>query len=154
MLLQLLSKQPRELAAAASASAQLACAQHACASCAAWYCPTHGSPLLFFAFLGLLLRVSLVENGEVFKICLECWNSIVEDLYSSLRFTSFEDPYYGAQQRVKNSSVPLSEQPPSPRLLAYKNVLHQLREVSQSVSLCLFSSLAHIRTSSSILNRF
>ena len=94
----------------------------------------------FIQALHYLLLISEVEEVEIFKICLEYWNSLTADLYR-------ESPYYSGSSQLFMSR-PLGQTPggtagapnPSPanpqqRKLFYQPVLTKVRQDSPIVIL-------------------
>lgn len=68
--------------------------------------------------LNLLLRLSQVDEREIFKICLEYWIHLVTQLYDTMKFTMPRTPLLvGLKQET------------SPRLRMYADILSNLRRV-------------------------
>lgn len=77
--------------------------------------------------LGFLLRLSRVDDDVIFKICLECWALLVEDLYNTQRKQPAAQPQ--ALMLAAAQALPTQQQPLCPRVMLYKETLSQLRLV-------------------------
>lgn len=86
-----------------------------------------------------LLKISLVEDREVFKICLEYWNKLVSGLYNEYPYTSstgsLAEPeksgglFLGSSLLSINSSSTSTLPPSTGRRALYSEVLSNLRLV-------------------------
>lgn len=86
-----------------------------------------------------LLRVSLIDDREVFKVCLEYWNKLVSDLYHQRQSfqspplnntTISNSPFYGTPYVPEGFLSPTQQQQQqSQRHTRYSVVLEQLRLV-------------------------
>lgn len=58
------------------------------------YCMAICWDYIFYNFqaLSYLISISMVEEVEVFKICLEYWNSLAADLYRESPFSATSSP--------------------------------------------------------------
>eukprot|EP00808_Paulinella_micropora_P003144 g18294.t1 len=72
-----------------------------------------------FTSLSLMLNISEVDDVVIFKICLEMWNHLVQDLYNHQRIT--------APNALVTSPDVLA--PQSPRVRFYAEILTNLRKV-------------------------
>lgn len=72
------------------------------------------------ASLMLLLRISRVDDPDIFKICLEYWSHLVNDLFNTCRHQTRAVGMFGAVSGAQD--VP-------PRLRLYRDVLSKLRWV-------------------------
>lgn len=78
-----------------------------------------------------LLRVSLIDDREVFKVCLEYWSKLVSDLYHqkhAFQQPPTTGPFYGTPYSPEGFLSPLQQQTSS-RHTQYSVVLEQLRLV-------------------------
>lgn len=57
---------------------------------------------IFFQGLHYLVLISEVEDVEIFKICLECWNGLAADLYGE---TSYEHAPSSCMFSVRQNNV-------------------------------------------------
>lgn len=86
-----------------------------------------------------LLKISLVEDREIFKICLEYWNKLVSGLYNEYPYTSstgsLAEPgksgglFLGSSLLSSNSSSSSTLAPSTGRRALYSDVLSNLRLV-------------------------
>lgn len=67
-----------------------------------------------------LVLISEVEDVEVFKICLEYWNSLVDDLYNSEPFNSGHMP---------SDTLPIAKRNSFSRRRFYANILSKVRYI-------------------------
>ncbi|XP_067621814.1 exportin-1 [Eurosta solidaginis] len=70
-----------------------------------------------------LVMISEVEEVEVFKICLEYWNNLVEDLYNSESFPG------AAAHLSPTDAVSLAKRNAFPRRRFYANILSKVRYI-------------------------
>lgn len=68
-----------------------------------------------------LVMISEVEDVEVFKICLEYWNSLVEDLYTSESFGGGSNVHLGQTLARRNTAFP--------RRRFYSEILSKVRYI-------------------------
>ncbi|XP_065370892.1 exportin-1-like [Calliphora vicina] len=68
-----------------------------------------------------LVMISEVEDVEVFKICLEYWNSLVEDLYTSESFGGGSNVHLGQTLARRNAAFP--------RRRFYSEILSKVRYI-------------------------
>lgn len=73
--------------------------------------------------LHFLVMISEVEDVEVFKICLEYWNNLVEDLYNSETFVST------TAYLTQTDAVSLTKRNAFPRRRYYANILSKVRYI-------------------------
>ncbi|XP_014099423.1 exportin-1 [Bactrocera oleae] len=70
-----------------------------------------------------LVMISEVEDVEVFKICMEYWNNLVEDLYNS-------ETFVGATTHItQTDAVSLAKRNVFPRRRFYGNILSKVRYI-------------------------
>ncbi|XP_017473193.1 PREDICTED: exportin-1 [Rhagoletis zephyria] len=70
-----------------------------------------------------LVMISEVEDVEVFKICLEYWNNLVEDLYNSETFVG------NTAHLTQTDAVSLAKRNAFPRRRFYANILSKVRYI-------------------------
>eukprot|EP01006_Ploeotia_vitrea_P040702 TRINITY_DN66447_c9_g7_i2.p1 TRINITY_DN66447_c9_g7~~TRINITY_DN66447_c9_g7_i2.p1 ORF type:complete len:1150 (+),score=740.55 TRINITY_DN66447_c9_g7_i2:403-3450(+) len=74
--------------------------------------------------LTFLLRMSEVDDDNIFTICLEYWNVFVSDLYHAQRGATQQNPVL---LLASNPSLLHNQQSMAPRVRMYANVLSRLR---------------------------
>ena len=73
--------------------------------------------------LEYLLKISMVEDTEIFKVCLDYWNWLCSELYHECPF-SYEKPFISSFSSIMNRGDTHNN---SPRRPLYNNVLSELR---------------------------
>lgn len=71
-----------------------------------------------------LLKISLVEDREIFKVCLEYWSKFVMDLYNEYPFASLDNPAIAGAGLFLGSIVQTNS-----RRALYQDILSSLRLV-------------------------
>mmetsp|Transcript_26089 Transcript_26089/g.42132 ORF Transcript_26089/g.42132 Transcript_26089/m.42132 type:complete len:1081 (+) Transcript_26089:326-3568(+) len=79
-----------------------------------------------------LVSISMVDDKEIFKICLEFWNKFAKDLYESERQNSVRAGGIASLNLGGNGSQFLSSNGASPRKQLYSTVLTRVRSVMVS----------------------
>ena len=114
-----------------------------CNTYGARYTVSHTAPQLPLQALHYLVLISEVDEKEIFKICLEYWNSLAADLYRENPFSSSHSPMLLSQQnfppRRQLYLTVLSKVSDTPLFFTIDLLLHTLYTNGKHLKLTTFA---------------
>ena len=102
-------------------------------SCFHWLQYLSNNIIILFQSLNYLILISEVEEVEIFKICLEYWNSLAADLYRESPFSGSSSPLLLGKA---HNELPVRRQLYNP-VLSRVSLLYTTEYEPRQANLCL-----------------